>query len=217
MAYTIKVHIDAQDTNAKYLMPMLTHRAELEGFKIGNATLPTWSWQKGAKEGSRKPGFVIELRRVRLDVKKPYCGNHPGPCEAGGPKMKATYLEWDDWVRFHGIVNDCLDTLGFDADVWSTPQDCKGRFWMRKGRTRRVRYDYTETVRFGRPLRLWNPGTDDQFVSEEAAWNIACAKATEDGKRGVPVPPLGSEERRGLSLAEDRPSPPRASDWNPPS
>lgn len=312
--------------------------AEREGFKIGNMTPPVWSWQKGAKEGSRKPGFVIELRRVRLVKKKPYCGNHPprlrtwgrassngavaadfwertleapggcwewqdertpegygrwkagerlagtrvasrvayvlakgeipegfsvlhscdnppccNPahlfvgtqgdnradmlakgrqfnlrgeeagqavltevqardilnsyvprvvtlqhladrhgvniktvhdivqrktwrhleeftpeeatgCETGGPKMKATYLEWDDWVAFHKIVNDCLDVLMLDADVWSTPQNARGRFWIRKGTQRRTRYDYTETTLYGRPARLWNTGSPDQFA-----------------------------------------------------
>lgn len=116
-------------------------------------------------------GQIILLNRVRLSFPKEYCGNHPGECVVTffpQKKMKARYLEWDDWVIFHGLVNDVLDKLNVSADVWSKPQDAKGKFWMRKGSARRLKYDYSEQFdgRFGRPIRVWNCGTSDQFVTE---------------------------------------------------
>lgn len=117
----------------------------------------------------------VVLPRVRLGEAKPYCGNHPGPCVVGpfggvAKKRTTRWLEWDDWVEFHGIVNDVLDASKTNADVWSNPQDARGKFWMRRGILRRVQYDYEEEERgFGLPLRIWNTGTPDQFASH-AAW-----------------------------------------------
>lgn len=110
----------------------------------------------------------IEVPRVRLVKAKEYCGNHPGPCDAFGArrKMKARYLEWDDWVVFHNVVNDVLDHLLVDADVWSRPQDARGKFFMRRGHVRRLHYDYHEKpsrLAPGRTVRVWNLGTPDQF------------------------------------------------------
>ena len=113
--------------------------------------------------------WTIWLSKIRLNAKKPYCGNHPGPCDAlnAGRKMNATYLEWDDWVAFHGLINGVLDTMQVSADVWTLPQDVQGKFYVRRGTLARVKFDYEEEYNsIGRPIRVWNTGTPDQFVAE---------------------------------------------------
>jgi hypothetical protein len=107
----------------------------------------------------------LGLKPVRLRTKKPYCGNHPGECPLGGPpKKNATYLEWEDWVQFHKLVNAVLNRLRVSADVWSTPLDVRGKMWIRKGKAPRIRWDWTEELnRYGRAVRVWNQGTPDQF------------------------------------------------------
>jgi hypothetical protein len=111
----------------------------------------------------------IILRTIRLVTSKPYCGNHPGPCdlrEVGGKKRITPFLEWNDWVAFHGLVNKVCGRLRVNADIWTSPQDAKGKFWIRKGMLPRVRFDYTEEYIGGRPNRIWNTGTPDQFLKE---------------------------------------------------
>jgi hypothetical protein len=129
---------------------------------------------QGLPARSPIPRIKIEVRKIRLTAKKPYCGNHPGPCEVplfGGPrkKLNGRWLEWDDWVAFHGLLNDYLYTRGLKADVWSRPQDAKGKFWIRKDNRARTRFDYDEKMSSGfypRTIRVWNLGTPDQFESE---------------------------------------------------
>lgn len=114
----------------------------------------------------------IRVKPVRLREKKPYCGSHPGPCEVnpfrGQEKKKITsYLEWEDWVAFHKMVNAVLNRLRVDADVWSNPADVRGKMWIRRGLSPRVRWDWTEEhSSYGRPVRIWNVGTPDQFVKD---------------------------------------------------
>jgi hypothetical protein len=113
---------------------------------------------------------TIFLSSVRLSQKKPYCGNHPGPCEVNPflgpqPKKNATWLEWDDWVAFHTLVNNLLNQRHMSANIWTTPQDAKGKFWIRRGRQARLHYDYSEENYGGRIIRVWNTGTEDQFES----------------------------------------------------
>jgi hypothetical protein len=121
----------------------------------------------GSKTICVEAGYqTIKLNRIRLITKKSYCGNHPGPCDAinRGRKMNATYLEWDDWVAFHSIVNGALDSLQVEADVWTLPLDVSGKFFIRRGMKARVKFDYdTEYNTVGRSVRVWNTGTPDQF------------------------------------------------------
>jgi len=145
MAYTIQL----TTRDAGNLVTRLLGRMERDGrFRCDVGIMHSWK------------GCQITLRKVRLRKAKPYCGQHPGPCDAGGPKGNSTHLEWDDWIAFNNLVNDELDADYTIADVWSTPFDVKGRMWIRKGDRRRVLWDYEE-----RPggLRIWNVGTDDQF------------------------------------------------------
>jgi hypothetical protein len=117
--------------------------------------------------GPSRSGHRVLLRTVRLRAPRPYCGQHPGPCEfPGRARRRSRCLEWGDWVAFNAIVNDVLDALGCDADAWSTPPDVSGKFWVRRGGRRRVRYDWTEEEHRGRVFRVWNRGTPDQFIRE---------------------------------------------------
>lgn len=107
----------------------------------------------------------IRIRLVRLVKKKAYCGNHPGECPVDNkPKPISSHLEWEDWVKFHAIVNRALNRFKTDANVWSLPHDVRGRMWIRKGLQARLHYDWTERFdSYGRAIRDWNPGTEDQF------------------------------------------------------
>ncbi len=80
--------------------------------------------------------------------------------------MKATYLEWEDWVKFHAFVNRVLNRFHCNANVFTTPHDVKGKMWVRKGLKARKRYDWTDEFnsRFNRTIRVWNQGTEDQFI-----------------------------------------------------
>ena len=111
----------------------------------------------------------IVIKPVRLVKAKEYCGNHPGECviPPHGSKKKhvATYLEWEDWVAFNGMVNRVLNRFRANADVWSTPADVRGKMWVRKGLKARKRYDWEDKFLPGRsvPVRVWNQGDDSQF------------------------------------------------------
>jgi hypothetical protein len=105
----------------------------------------------------------IGIKPVRLVKAKPYCGNHPGECALTTRKKVATYLEWNDWVRFHNFVNRVLNRFKANADVYSTPHD--GKMWIRKGLKQRVSWDYTEEYnKWGQVVRIWNQGDDSQFM-----------------------------------------------------
>ena len=125
--------------------------------------------------GSHKHTDIV-MKPIRLKEKKLYCGQHPGECQATGRKQRASRcLEWDDWVEFHGLVNDVLDKLKVSADVWSKPPEklSQGtKMWIRKGLRRRVHYswesDWQSNDFGGREVRVWNHGTDDQFAKELA-------------------------------------------------
>lgn len=113
------------------------------------------------------------LSRVRLRTAKPYCGQHPGQCFVGPfgdrPKRRTRWLEWDDWVDFHALVNSVLDQLGLSADAWTNPPErlSKGKrmFVRRKDLGARKKYEWEDDWSKGgfRPIQIWNHGTEDQF------------------------------------------------------
>ena len=161
MAYTI-TFLKGSENKQGLVFNYLQERMAKEG--VFRATLTPFTDTKGR--------LCIRIKPVRLIKAKPYCGNHPGECVVNpftGPtkKPKATWLEWDDWVKFHGLVNRVLNRFRANADVWSTPQDVRGKMWIRKGRMARLRYEWTETFNsMGLPIRHWNQGTPDQFTKE---------------------------------------------------
>ena len=107
----------------------------------------------------------IDIKPVRLAKAKPYCGQHPGECLLSDrPKPKATYLEWDDWIKFNATVNSVLNRFRVDANVWSNPPDVRGKFWIRKGTKARKRFDFDEQMNsYGQVVRIWNSGDESQF------------------------------------------------------
>ncbi len=119
----------------------------------------------------RSAGYQFTIERVRLTTAKPYCGQHPGECLVNpffGPRKKANhkYLEWEDWIAFHEIVNDVLDRLQVEADAWTNPQEpiSEGKnFYVRRDNKRRRRWEWEERYVGMRLLRVWNAGTPDQF------------------------------------------------------
>lgn len=142
-------------------------------FRIGTFDHVGFVQGRGPKGGSGKPGYVLDLRQIRLAKPKPYCGNHPGSCVAGGPRTKAglkraaRFLEWEDWIKFHTHVNDVLDRFGVSADISTRGADVDvGQLlWCRRGISRRVRYDWVQTSGGMHPTRPVNHGTPDQFSS----------------------------------------------------
>lgn len=167
MAYTIKVH--GNESDCLKIQSALREAIKEDGrFRL---QIEYIGWlNRGKRDGSRKPGYAFRLNRVRLVEAKPYCGQHAPPCVINpftGPRklMKATYLEWDDWVELHHLVNDVLDQGNVDADVWTMPLEVRGTMWIRKGMARRIRYDYENIWRQDHwaPIQKWNLGTADQF------------------------------------------------------
>ena len=59
----------------------------------------------------------IQLRRVRRRSR----GSRRG-----------LYLSKEQWARFNQLVNEALDEARVVANVWSTPFDVKGRYWIRR-------------------------------------------------------------------------------------
>lgn len=161
MAYTIQIN---SEHTAQAVLAAISAAVKRDGCFVVNSQT-TKSEYKARKKRTFQ---MIYMERIRLTEPKEYCGNHPGPCIVNPffnpPKRKYRFLEWDDWVAFHDLVNDVLDTMGVDADVWTRPQDAAGKFYMRRGKQRRLRYEYDEEYRGGRTLRIWNLGTPDQFT-----------------------------------------------------
>lgn len=82
-----------------------------------------YQWETQRMNG-RKFIWVAKIRNIRLNEKKPYCGNHPEMCELQGfgnrkPRMNDC-LEGADWVDWNDRLNDVLDALNVSADVASS-------------------------------------------------------------------------------------------------
>lgn len=111
---------------------------------------------RGTKRG-------LKISEVRLRNKKDYCGAHPGPCLVTGKKhIRAAYLEGLDWVGFNALVNDTLDATSTEATVFTYNRESREtRYFVRRGRLRRVRYPYEYAVS-GR-FAHWTQGGDLAF------------------------------------------------------
>ena len=153
------VSTDEDSKRDKVLLALQDRIAKDGKFK---ATLTPVS--NGGWKGKFAP--AIRVKPVRLLNKKPYCGQHPVCDPAFAPKKKpnSTCLMWADWIKFNRLVNTVLNRYRVNADVWSNPLETKGKFHIRKGNKARVRYDY-ETVynTYGRPIQIWDNGSDSQF------------------------------------------------------
>ena len=114
------------------------------------------------------PGLlaVLRLRCIRMKRKKPYCGQHAGPCQARFSWRKhpvMSLLEGADWIGWNAMLNDIFDAAGMSVDIWSRSKegglDGSGRFFVRKGRRRRMIYDGEET----RGVFHWAVATEADF------------------------------------------------------
>lgn len=128
----------------------------------------------------RAPKVFVYLHTIRRAKRGDYCGQHPGPCAAVVPRKitRGFWLEWDDWITFHSLVNDILDEMAPAACAWSVPNEGipmypgQGKkFWIRKDGKRRQRYDWDEDPTyhsfFGAVRRRWDMGSASQFEAEE--------------------------------------------------
>jgi hypothetical protein len=171
MAYSIKF------TNPSMTDSQLTQfRAELKA-KLeadGRFKVPGEIREIRAQFGrgkARVSNWVLEMKYVRLNKAKEYCGQHPGECQIGPfgarEKRKSSCLEWNDWIEFNALVNDVLDAFGQPAEVWSVPMELmdKGKkFFIRLDNKRRVEYDWHErAMSYGRVARVWDHGSPSQF------------------------------------------------------
>lgn len=107
-----------------------------------------------------KHGSAIEIRVVRKRKRADYCGQHPGACRANGrPHRHYCYLQGADWIGFNDGLNDVLDKLNVEADVWSYNRECypSGQYFIRHGKKRRTLYD---SVWLNSGPVLWERDTD---------------------------------------------------------
>lgn len=164
MPYTVKLNLIHGNTNesmAIHVRGAILTAIERDGrFKVRETSQP-FEMTKGTKEGSCRRGFGFTCMGIRLTKAKPYHGQAPGGDRRSWHQPRVmSCLEWEDWVNFHSVVNNVLDSfngLVIDADVWTSPQMTKAKyFWIRKGTQRRYHYDVMSD---GSP----NAGTPDQF------------------------------------------------------
>lgn len=118
---------------------------------------------------SKGPKQVIELRMIRLQTPKPYCGNHPGPCRLTGmKKRRSTCLEWEDWIAFNDLINDVLDSNSVTADVKSLKN-----FRIRLGEKRRVAYNWIRDAHGPGHHEADMPGKSSDFEDRRAKGRAA--------------------------------------------
>lgn len=193
MAYTIRIpiHQDAFNsmsgvTDPLYELHMDVRLAVLASFVVGD-------WKTFYAQ-TRKLGqvFVIEMRKIRLKEKdrKPYCGQHAGPCFVDRPRNRACYLESADWIRLHNAINVVLDLNFVKAEIFSSRVDqfrapgCRvNKFSIRSIELGgRKRYDYIDGAPPDafRPHYLFDPGTPNQFGEDKPYGHETEVSALED-------------------------------------
>jgi len=159
--YTIKLNGATQAQAEKFRQTLEKKLTDSKTFKAQLG--PVTAFSKGSYEGTRQAGFGFGVGQVRLRKAKPYCGNHPGECPVipgQKSKPKYTFLEWEDWVKFHSFINSALGKKS--ADVFSRPHDALGIMWMRRGLKARKTYSWDEhPTLYGRAIRVWDRGVGD--------------------------------------------------------
>lgn len=142
------------------VLKAITDWLELSRFraKVGIETHSRW-------------GQVVKISFVRRRKKGHYCGQHPGPCQGiGGQRHSGSCLQGADWVAFNDGLNDALDALSLAADVWSFNREASsGRFFIRKGASRRVTYCSHERKSWGRTFHVWDMDGDFEDYTGMAA------------------------------------------------
>lgn len=124
----------------------------------------------------KNDGTRVSIHKVRLNVAKDYCGNHPYACPVrpGGPRphKKTKNLEGADWVAFNDMLNDVLDTLNVSANVASS------LCIIRKGVARRTEY-HGHTLGNGLDSE-WNRDTETRFYIDRCGQKTGCSTYPKD-------------------------------------
>lgn len=134
---------------------------------------------KTTKEDRQTLGQVffmpaILMKGIRLTQKKSYCKQHALECQVDPftgklpHKPMSTFLEHQDWITFHQVVNGLLNQRHTNANIWTNPLeklDKGNRMWIRRGTQARIKWDVDGQVnRFGRIEETWNHGDSSQFI-----------------------------------------------------
>jgi hypothetical protein len=155
--YTIQFRADEYSKRDKILEALQARIVKDGKFKATLTPVVNYGWK-----GTAFP--AIRVKPVRMAKKRLYCGAHFGECPVDAPKKNATYLEYEDWVKFHKLVNSVLNKFRTDADVWTTPTEVRGKYWIRKGTKARKLFDATVSLdQYGRRVQNWNLGDASQF------------------------------------------------------
>jgi len=137
---------------------------------------------------------AIKIEYVRLRRRKDYCGQHPGPCLALFRRhRKSSCLEGTDWVAFNDLLNDVLDALGVDADVFSFNRESMcSRYYIRRGTRRLTNYLSDSVIRSGRPIYFWR----ENYLADFEDWcdKEAPASTYPDDTPGYYAKTLAEEE-----------------------
>jgi hypothetical protein len=167
----------SRKTNIDKLAQSLIARIQKDGrFRVNHLEVGT---VKTSREDRRTLGKVwtmpaILMKGIRLTKKSSYCLQHPGECLIDPftgklpPKKNATFLDWDNWIAFHNLVNGLLNQRHASANVWTNPMELlapdKKRMWIRRGKQARIKWEWeTSYNNYGRRVQTWNSGTIDQF------------------------------------------------------
>lgn len=140
----------------------------------------------------------IKVTEVRLRNKKFYCGAHAGPCVnlTGRPKYKRRFLEGLDWVGFNAMLNDVLDSMSANCEVFSFNREAYvrgGKYFIRRGTRRRVEYAY-EPIGVG-IFHLWTQGPDNYFADFCGKPPPRLPNIVDSGTPGYPCYTLDEEKR----------------------
>ena len=151
MAYRIRFHAHA-GAALRPILAAIQAATKKAGFRIGSADEVGHIEGTGPQYGSHKRGYVVEYRQIRLaEIKaRPSFGT-----------CKTAFLQWEDWITFHEVVNDVLDSFQCDADITTAgaPVDKGKLMYCRLCMCRRLRYDWAGTP----ARRVANYGSRDQF------------------------------------------------------
>ncbi len=145
----------------------------------------------------KSPG--LKLTVIRLKRKKSYCGAHPGPCPNDGNRRhtNSTFLEGQDWIGFNAMLNDVLDKNGVDCTVFSYNREKMGggKYYVRRGKLRRVNYPYKWATFWGRTFAHWIEGKVYECFADYCGKEPPPVEELDDGTPGYPCYTLEEEDR----------------------
>lgn len=148
----------------------------------------------------------VHLYEIRLKQAKDNCGQHPGPCILNSkPHRRRTTLEGLDWVGWNDGLNDICDKRGWSVDIWSyNIESTEGRFFIRRGVERRVRYDCSLRNEFGGLLWVTDPNSFENWCDRSAPRSVYPS-----GTPGIPAWSLRDEKRMRAQYGYEEEAPAR--------